>query len=99
MSELALILLMGFSLFLLRVSGFLIPRVAVAPGLERVFDLIPAALLAGLVAGNVAGSSGEIGVRSIAAAGALATVWKFPRMWLCIFSGMALYWALRLATG
>jgi branched-subunit amino acid transport protein len=96
MSQLWLILAMGAGVYALRLSGLLLPNVAIPVEWEQALRFLPVALLGSLVTVGLAGG-GQVDPAELAGAAVGALVaWKTRRMWACIVSGLATYWLLAL---
>lgn len=96
MSAVWSILAMGAGVFALRLSGLALREVAIPRAWERALGFVPVALLTALVVSSLAGPGAGGIDRLAAAAGAALVAHRTGRMWVCILSGMALYWLLRL---
>lgn len=96
MSELLLIFAMGLGVYALRLSGLLMPNVAIPSEWEQAFRFLPVALLSSLVTVSLVGG-GRFDPSALGGAlvGALFA-WRTRRMWACIVSGLAAYWLLAL---
>lgn len=96
MNYLWLILAMGGCVYALRLSGLLLPNVAIPPGWEQALRFLPVALLSALVTVGLFGPSGG-DPAGLAAAGVGAVVaWWTRRMWACIVAGLVAFWLLAL---
>lgn len=96
MSAAGLVLGIAAALYALRVSGFLLAGVDVPDGWTRPLRYVPIATLTALIVTSIAGRPEQAPLRSLAALGAAAVVWRTQRMWLCIVAGMGFYWLLRV---
>ena len=97
MSALGLILSMALGVYALRLGGLLLAGARVPPAWEQALGFVPVATLTGLVVSSLAARPDEGAIRLVAAAAAGLAAWRTGRAWVCILSGMALYWLLRLA--
>lgn len=97
MSALGLILTMALGVYALRLGGLLLAGARVPPAWEQALGFVPVATLTGLVVSSLAGRPDEGAIRLVVAAAAGLAAWRTGRAWVCILSGMALYWLLRLA--
>ncbi len=81
----------------LRVSGLTLSAVRIPSEWERAWRYIPLALLSALIALSLTGrESGEMSIRVLALIVAALVTYKARRLWLCIASGMAVYFVLRV---
>jgi branched-subunit amino acid transport protein/GNAT superfamily N-acetyltransferase len=87
---------MAVGVYGLRFAGLALRDVAIPEEWERGLRFVPAAVLTALVVSILAGRE-EGQVEGIVAVGGAAVAARLSgRMWVCIVSGMGLYWLLRL---
>lgn len=93
------ILVMAATLFLLRISGFLLADAKIPDAFERALRFTPIATLTAVTVAILMRSTAldPIGLTALSA-GALAA-WKVRQLWLCIVVGIGVALALRLVTG
>ena len=96
MSTVVLILGLALTMYALRSAGLLLADAPIPAACERALAFVPAATLSALVTASVTTRSDDGPVRLLAVAGAGLVAWRYRRMWLCIASGMAIYWLLTL---
>jgi branched-subunit amino acid transport protein len=99
MTNSALIGLMAGIVYVLRISGLLSERIEIPDLWKRALGFAPIAVLSALAANSLAVQGSGDPLRLAAAAGAALIVFRVGRMWICIFSGLGLYWILRLFVG
>lgn len=91
------ILAMGLVLYCVRLSGLLPSRISLPRSLgHALMGLAPATLAALVVAGLFANAQ-ELGWRAPAALAALVVAIRWPRMEVCLVTGMLVYAVLRWA--
>lgn len=95
MNALWLILGIGAGVYAMRLSGLVLPDIALPPQWEQALHFVPVALLSALVTLSLTDPAGGDTSRILAALGAGLVVYRTRKMWTCIVSGMALFWALR----
>ena len=83
----------------LRLSGLALSDLRIPASWERAWRYVPLALLAALIALSLIGrDTGEASIRGIALVIAAVVTYRARRLWVCIVSGMAVYFILRTAT-
>lgn len=90
------ILGMAVGVYMLRIGGFALAGVPIPPTWERALTFVPIATLTALVFSSLSSYPDELPIRLLAAIGAGLAARRFGKMWVCIVSGMVLYWMLRL---
>ena len=65
----------------------------------RFLHFVPISVFAALVTPSLAGSRGEGGIRTVAAALAAVAAWRTRQLGLAIAVGMVAFWLLRLLPG
>jgi branched-subunit amino acid transport protein len=82
----------------LRVSGLTLSSVHIPTEWERAWRFVPLALLSALVVLSLTGrDSGETAIRAMALVAAALITYRARRLWVCIASGMVVYFVLRMA--
>jgi branched-subunit amino acid transport protein len=92
------ILLMALVTYLPRLAGFVLSGREVSPFWLRFFRFVPITVFAALIFPALPGSSGEAGIRMIAAALTALAIWRLKSLWIGIVVGMGAFWLLRLLT-
>ena len=85
------ILAMGLALYWVRLSGLLLSRISMPRNLEHALMGLAPATLAALVVANLLAQPQEPGWRAPAAVAALAVAIRWPRMEVCLATGMLVY--------
>lgn len=96
MSTFALIVGLGLAVYALRSTGLLLADTPIPIAWERALAFVPVAILSALITASLTARPDETPVRLLAAAVAALVTWRYRKMWLCIASGMAIYWFLQL---
>lgn len=91
------ILAMGLALYCVRLSGLLLSRISLPRSLEHALVGLLPATLAALVVASLFAHPQELGWRAPAALAALAVAIRWPRMEVCLVTGMLVYAVLRWA--
>ncbi|MCM8749796.1 AzlD domain-containing protein [Thermomicrobiaceae bacterium CFH 74404] len=89
------IVAMGLALYWVRLSGLLLSRISMPRNLENAFKGLAPATLAALVVASLLAHPQELGWRAPAAVAALAVAIRWPRMEVCLATGMFVYLVLR----
>ena len=89
------ILAMGLALYCIRLSGLLLSRISMPRNLEHALMGLAPATLAALVVASLLAQPQELGWRAPAAVAALAVAIRWPRMEVCLATGMLVYLVLR----
>lgn len=94
MSTALTIVLLGLTVYGLRLAGLMIPRKALPYSLAGALEFVPAALLSALLASLLLSHSELSMVRVAAIAIAGLVVWQTNRSWSGILAGLMCYWLL-----
>jgi len=85
--------------YLTRVTGFYLRADRFSPRFKQFLDDVPIAAFAALAAPGILAGGDENGPRIAAALVASVFVYKYGKLWVCIVTGLAAYWAARVVFG
>jgi branched-subunit amino acid transport protein len=87
---------MAVGIYMLRISGFALAGAPIPASWERALTFVPIATLTALVTSSLISYPDETPIRLLAALGASVAARRFGKTWVCIASGMVVYWVLRM---
>lgn len=82
-----------------RLAGFAFRERTISDRTTRFLTDVPVAAFAALAIPGILTGEEDMPARIVAAVTAAAFTFRYGKLWLCILSGLATYWAVWLVTG